>query len=61
LLDEPFSKLDVALRQRLREFVWAELRNQQVGAVLVTHDEHDVPPDARVIELPPLAALSPDA
>jgi len=61
LLDEPFSKLDAALRQRLREFVWAELRNQQVGAVLVTHDAHDVPPDARVIELPPLAALGPDA
>jgi putative thiamine transport system ATP-binding protein len=61
LLDEPFSKLDAALRQRLREFVWAELRAQQVAAVLVTHDAQDVPADARVIELPPLAARSADA
>jgi putative thiamine transport system ATP-binding protein len=61
LLDEPFSKLDVALRERLREFVWAELRSQQVAAVLVTHDAQDVPPGARVIELPPLAARGADA
>lgn len=61
LLDEPFSKLDAALRQRLREFVWTELRNQQVAAVLVTHDAQDVPPGARVVELPPLAARTDDA
>lgn len=61
LLDEPFSKLDAALRQRLREFVWAELRTQQVAAVLVTHDAQDVPPSARVVELPPLVARDADA
>ena len=61
LLDEPFSKLDAALRQRMREFVWAELRAHQVCAVLVTHDASDVPADAQVITLPPLVAAGPDA
>lgn len=53
-LDEPFSKLDVNLRQQMREFVWAELRANQVCGVLVTHDQADVPPGARVVELPAL-------
>jgi putative thiamine transport system ATP-binding protein len=54
LLDEPFSKLDANLRQRMREFVWAELRLHRVSAVLVTHDAQDVPAGAQVITLPPL-------
>ncbi len=63
LLDEPFGKLDAALRQRMREFVFAELRAQQVCAVLVTHDLQDVPAGASVLQLPPLqtAEPSPDA
>lgn len=61
LLDEPFSKLDAALRQRMREFVWAELRAHQVCAVLVTHDASDVPAGAQVITLPPLVAAGLDA
>ncbi len=60
LLDEPFGKLDAALRQRMREFVFAELREQQVCSVLVTHDVQDVPAGAQVIELPPLRAAAPD-
>ncbi|HEY6135545.1 MAG TPA: ATP-binding cassette domain-containing protein [Rubrivivax sp.] len=59
LLDEPFSKLDAALRAHMRAFVWSELRAQQVCAVLVTHDAQDVPPGVQVIELPPLAAMNP--
>jgi putative thiamine transport system ATP-binding protein len=55
LLDEPFSKLDATLRQRMREFVWAELRLHQISAVLVTHDAQDLPPAAQVITLPALA------
>ncbi len=51
LLDEPFSRLDMALRQRFRAFVFERLRAQGVPAVLVTHDAHDVPPLARVIRL----------
>ncbi len=56
LLDEPFSKLDAALRQAMREFVWSELQRQQVCGVLVTHDEQDVPPLATLIRLPQLPA-----
>lgn len=51
LLDEPFSRLDMALRQRFRAFVFERLRDQQVPAVLVTHDLHDVPPGAAMIRL----------
>ena len=61
LLDEPFSKLDASLRQRMREFVWAELRAHQVCAVLVTHDAQDVPEGAQLITLPPLVAAADDA
>ncbi len=53
LLDEPFSRLDAGLRQRMRDFAWAQLRQRGVPAVLVTHDPDDVPADARVVELPP--------
>ena len=51
LLDEPFSRLDMALRQRFRTFVFERLRAQRVPAVLVTHDAHDVPDGARMIRL----------
>ncbi len=61
LLDEPFSKLDAGLRQRMREFVWAELRAHQVCAVLVTHDAQDVPEGGQLITLPPLVAAADDA
>lgn len=57
LLDEPFSKLDAALRQHMREFVWSELQRHRVCAVLVTHDAQDVPAGAQLITLPPLAVL----
>ncbi|MFZ2526860.1 MAG: ABC transporter ATP-binding protein [Rhodococcus sp. (in: high G+C Gram-positive bacteria)] len=39
LLDEPFSALDAGLRSSLRADVRALLREQQVAAVLVTHDQ----------------------
>jgi putative thiamine transport system ATP-binding protein len=52
LLDEPFSRLDQALRERMREFTWRELRMRGVPAVLVTHDPQDVPAGARVVRLP---------
>lgn len=51
LLDEPFSRLDMALRQRFRAFVFERLREQRVPAVLVTHDLHDVPEGAQLIRL----------
>jgi len=51
LLDEPFSKLDMALRSQMREFTLTALRERRVPVVLVTHDEADVPPGAQVMQL----------
>ncbi len=41
LLDEPFSKLDAALRDKMREFVFAHIRARQIPCLMVTHDEAD--------------------
>jgi putative thiamine transport system ATP-binding protein len=59
LLDEPFSRLDAALRAQMREFVWNHLRRSQVCAVLVTHDAADVPAGGTVIDLATLRPLPP--
>ena len=42
LLDEPFSKLDASLRTRLREFVFALVRQRGIPVLLVTHDREDI-------------------
>jgi putative thiamine transport system ATP-binding protein len=42
LLDEPFAKLDTALRGRLRDFVFATVRNRAIPVLMVTHDDADV-------------------
>ena len=42
LLDEPFSKLDAALRARMRELVFGLVRQRRIPALLVTHDLGDV-------------------
>lgn len=41
LLDEPFSKLDVALREQMRELVFAHARERMLPVILVTHDPAD--------------------
>lgn len=41
LLDEPFSKLDTALRDQMRKLVFSEARLRGLPTVLVTHDEAD--------------------
>lgn len=51
LLDEPFSKLDAALRAQMREFTFTTLRERCVPVVLVTHDAADIPPGAHVVNL----------
>ncbi len=51
LLDEPFSKLDTALRAQMREFTFTTLAARRVPVVLVTHDEADVPAGVQVIRL----------
>ena len=51
LLDEPFSRLDAALRGRMREFVFATVRTRQIPVLLVTHDEADVADAERLTRL----------
>lgn len=52
LLDEPFSRLDAALRDQFRAFVFDHIRARQLPAVLVTHDPADVPDATAVVQLP---------
>jgi putative thiamine transport system ATP-binding protein len=42
LLDEPFSRLDAALRARVRDFVFSLVRKRGIPALMVTHDEADI-------------------
>lgn len=51
LLDEPFSRLDAALREQFRAFVFDHLRDMGIPAVLVTHDAADVADSELVVEL----------
>lgn len=51
LLDEPFSRLDKKLRETFRAWVFGQVRVLDIPVVLVTHDEDDIPPDGRVIQL----------
>ncbi len=41
LLDEPFSKLDARLRDRVRRFVFEHARRNALPSLLVTHDPAD--------------------
>ena len=41
LLDEPFSKLDLDLRHRVRRFVFDHAREARLPTLLVTHDAAD--------------------
>ena len=41
LLDEPFSKLDTALKDEVRAYVFARLKERGLPALLVSHDEAD--------------------
>ncbi|NIF47794.1 ATP-binding cassette domain-containing protein [Enterobacter sp. Ap-1006] len=51
LLDEPFSRLDLPLRQSFREFVWQKAQQLKLPVVLVTHDEQDAPAHGQIIQL----------
>jgi putative thiamine transport system ATP-binding protein len=51
LLDEPFGKLDTALREQMRQFTFAMLAARQVPALLVTHDAADIPAGAQTVHL----------
>ena len=51
LLDEPFARLDVALRTRFRALVFAHVAERGIPTLLVTHDPADVPPGGQVVTL----------
>ena len=51
LLDEPFSKLDVSLRDRFRGLVFQSAEHLPV--LLVSHDPNDVAQKGQIVELQP--------
>ncbi|EPC4330530.1 ATP-binding cassette domain-containing protein [Enterobacter asburiae] len=51
LLDEPFSRLDKTLRRTFRTWVFDAVRARNIPVVLVTHDEDDIPPGGKLIEI----------
>jgi putative thiamine transport system ATP-binding protein len=52
ILDEPFSRLDAALRGQVRAVVFAEARKYGLPVLLVTHDPEDAKAaGGRVVEL----------
>ncbi len=51
LLDEPFSRLDAALRGQFRDFVFERVARLAIPTLLVTHDPADVPPGGRILTL----------
>ena len=60
LLDEPFARLDAALRGRMRALVFGLVRTRQIPALLVTHDLADVADPAHLTLLPdPSQAVPP--
>lgn len=52
ILDEPFSRLDIALRGQVRALVFTEARRYGLPVLLVTHDPADAAAaEGRVVEL----------
>lgn len=51
LLDEPFSKLDPALRAAIRAMTFNLIREQKIPALLVTHSHSDAPTDGVVLQI----------
>lgn len=51
LLDEPFSKLDIELRQQMRDYTFQHIATRNIPALLVTHDRGDAPKGSRVLKI----------
>ena len=55
LLDEPFSRLDTALRAQVRELVFARAKARSLPVLMVTHDAEDAAAaDGEIVTLFPL-------
>lgn len=52
LLDEPFNKLDSTLRKDFRNWVFTQIKDRQLPALMVTHDQADLPPNTPVLIWP---------
>ena len=52
LLDEPFSKLDKTLRHAFRQFVFEQIQQRNIAALMVTHDDDDIPTNGEVLHWP---------
>lgn len=52
LLDEPFSKLDKSLRSDFRDWVFEQIRKRKLPALMVTHDESDLPDHGQCLQWP---------
>ena len=52
LLDEPFNKLDAALRQQFRGFVFERALRLGIPTLLVTHDSEDAPAGEPILVWP---------
>ncbi|WP_305417377.1 ATP-binding cassette domain-containing protein [Photobacterium leiognathi] len=50
LLDEPFSKLDSALRLQFRDWVFLQIQQASIPTLMVTHDKQDIPNDSQIIQ-----------
>ena len=51
LLDEPYSRLDQSLREQFRKFVLDHIHSRKLPTLIVTHDEDDIPANARVLNI----------
>jgi len=51
LLDEPFSRLDHALKAKIRAFVFSQIKKMNIPALLVTHDPGDCPGGGMILHL----------
>jgi putative thiamine transport system ATP-binding protein len=51
LMDEPFSRLDQTLKAAIRTFVFSQIREMNIPALLVTHDPGDCPGGGKIINL----------
>ncbi len=57
LLDEPFSRLDTAMREQIRRFTWDSAARLPV--LLVTHDTFDAPEGATILDIGQSDAVGP--
>ena len=51
LLDEPFNKLDQALRNTVREYTFSHLSTRNIPTLMVTHDLNDAPKNGRILQI----------